>query len=87
MTAAQSSSLPLAELCCAPLLGEGPLAAAHAASLAAAFKVLPTGSHHLQALHEGGFLDRARRGQWVHYRVRLERLAALRAALDPPATP
>ena len=112
--------LPGVDLCCAPLVGEGPLTADDAAPLAAAFKVLgdparlrllsliaahaggeacncdlieplglsqPTVSHHLKVLHDAGFLDRERRGQWVYYRIRPDRLAALRTALDTPQTP
>jgi ArsR family transcriptional regulator, arsenate/arsenite/antimonite-responsive transcriptional repressor len=45
----------------------------------------PTVSHHLKTLHEAGFLDRERRGQWVHYRVRPDQLAALQMALDATA--
>jgi ArsR family transcriptional regulator, arsenate/arsenite/antimonite-responsive transcriptional repressor len=109
------TALPLAQECCPPLLGAGPLTATDAATLAAVFKVLadparlrllsliaaqpggeacncdlieplglsqPTVSHHLKTLHEAGFLDRDRRGQWVHYRVRPELLASLQMALD-----
>jgi ArsR family transcriptional regulator len=45
----------------------------------------PTVSHHLRVLHEAGFLDRERRGVRVYYRLRSERLAALREALAVPA--
>lgn len=105
----------LLDACCTPLLGESPLSAADATSLAAAFKVLadparlrllsligaqpgaeactcdlieplglsqPTVSHHLKVLHEAGLLDRERRAQWVLYRLRPDRLQALRAVLD-----
>jgi ArsR family transcriptional regulator len=44
----------------------------------------PTVSHHLKVLHEAGLLDRERRGTWVYYRVRPERLATLRDALAVP---
>lgn len=104
--------------CCTPVL-EGPLSAADAAPLAAAFKVLadparlrllslisarpggeacncqlveplglsqPTVSHHLKVLHDAGFLSRHKRAQWVYYRVAPERLAQLRAALEPTTT-
>ncbi|MBI4260886.1 MAG: helix-turn-helix transcriptional regulator [Actinobacteria bacterium] len=41
----------------------------------------PTVSHHLKVLHEAGLLDRERRGSWVHYRVRPDRLRPLAEAL------
>jgi len=41
----------------------------------------PTVTHHLQALHRAGFLQRERRGVWVWYRARREALAAVRDAL------
>jgi ArsR family transcriptional regulator len=44
----------------------------------------PTVSHHLSVLHEAGLLDRERRGRWVYYRVRPERLEPIREALAPP---
>jgi ArsR family transcriptional regulator len=44
----------------------------------------PTVSHHLKVLHDAGLLDRERRGRWVYYRVRPERLEPIRAALAPP---
>lgn len=47
----------------------------------------PTVSHHLRVLHESGLLTRERRGQWVYYQLVPERLAALRAALDPSPAP
>lgn len=42
----------------------------------------PTVSHHLKVLHDAGLLDRERRGKWVFYRVRPERLASLRSLLS-----
>jgi ArsR family transcriptional regulator len=45
----------------------------------------PTVSHHLRVLTEAGLLARERRGTWMYYRLRLERLAELRDALAPPA--
>jgi ArsR family transcriptional regulator, arsenate/arsenite/antimonite-responsive transcriptional repressor len=42
----------------------------------------PTVSHHLKLLHDAGFLERDKRGPWVYYRIRRERLEALRAALS-----
>jgi ArsR family transcriptional regulator len=50
----------------------------------------PTVSHHLRVLYEAGLVDREKRGTWVWYWVRPERLEALRAALStnvPTATP
>jgi ArsR family transcriptional regulator len=41
----------------------------------------PTVSHHLKLLHEAGILEREKRGSWVFYKVRSERLEALRATL------
>lgn len=42
----------------------------------------PTVSHHLKVLHAAGLLERDKRGAWVYYRIRRERLEALRAALS-----
>lgn len=42
----------------------------------------PTVSHHLKVLHDSGLLDRERRGQWVHYRIRRDQLEAMRSALQ-----
>lgn len=42
----------------------------------------PTVSHHLKLLHDAGLLERDKRGPWVYYRIRRERLEALRAALS-----
>jgi ArsR family transcriptional regulator len=44
----------------------------------------PTVSHHLKVLTEAGLLDRERRATWIYYRLRLERLGQLCAALMPP---
>ncbi|HTO07832.1 MAG TPA: metalloregulator ArsR/SmtB family transcription factor [Myxococcota bacterium] len=44
----------------------------------------PTVSHHLRVLTEAGLLERERRGTWMYYRLRLERLDELCAALAPP---
>ena len=44
----------------------------------------PTVSHHLKVLTEAGLLERERRGTWMYYRLRLERLADLCDALMPP---
>ena len=43
----------------------------------------PTVSHHLKVLYEAGLVDREKRGTWVWYSVRAERLQALREALRP----
>ena len=42
----------------------------------------PTVSHHLKLLHHAGLVERDKRGAWVWYRIRRERLDALRAALS-----
>ena len=44
----------------------------------------PTVSHHLKVLTEAGLLERERRATWIYYRLRLERLGQLCAALMPP---
>lgn len=41
----------------------------------------PTVSHHLKVLHDAGLVERERRGPWIWYRVRPDRLEALRGAL------
>ena len=41
----------------------------------------PTVSHHLKVLHEAGLLERERRGRWVYYRARPDRLRAVAAAI------
>jgi ArsR family transcriptional regulator len=43
----------------------------------------PTVSHHLKILHEAGLVAREKRGTWMWYRLVPERVAQLRAALDP----
>ena len=43
----------------------------------------PTVSHHLKVLYEAGLVDREKRGTWVWYSVRADRLQALRDALRP----
>ena len=47
----------------------------------------PTVSHHLKVLYEAGLLDRDRRGRWVYYSLRRDRLAALRTILSPAPVP
>jgi ArsR family transcriptional regulator len=44
----------------------------------------PTVSHHLKVLTDAGLLERERRATWIYYRLRLERLQQLCAALVPP---
>ena len=44
----------------------------------------PTVSHHLKVLTDAGLLERDRRGTWMYYRLRLEKLDELRDALTPP---
>jgi len=44
----------------------------------------PTVSHHLKVLTEASLLERERRGTWIYYRLRLERLNELCGALMPP---
>jgi ArsR family transcriptional regulator len=44
----------------------------------------PTVSHHLKVLTEAGLLERERRATWIYYRLRLDRLGQLCAALVPP---
>lgn len=48
----------------------------------------PTVSHHLKTLHEAGVLSRARRGNWIYYRVCCDdlrgRLADIASSLLPP---
>ena len=43
----------------------------------------PTVSHHLKVLTDAGLLERERRATWIYYRLRLERLQQLCAALAP----
>jgi ArsR family transcriptional regulator len=44
----------------------------------------PTVSHHLKVLSDAGLLERERRGTWMYYRLRLERLGEMCGALAPP---
>jgi ArsR family transcriptional regulator len=46
----------------------------------------PTVSHHLSQLLRAGLIDRAQRGKWAWFRLRADRLAAVRAALGEGAT-
>jgi ArsR family transcriptional regulator len=41
----------------------------------------PTVSHHLSQLVHAGLVDREQRGKWAWFRLRPDRLAAVRAAL------
>ena len=47
----------------------------------------PTVSHHLKVLHDAGLLSRERRGKWVYYALREDRLASLRTILAPSPVP
>jgi ArsR family transcriptional regulator, arsenate/arsenite/antimonite-responsive transcriptional repressor len=44
----------------------------------------PTISHHLRVLREAGLIDHQRRGTWVYYWVKPEKLATLSRLLDVP---
>ena len=44
----------------------------------------PTVSHHVKVLCDAGLLERERRGTWMYYRLRLERLEEMCGALAPP---
>lgn len=48
---------------------------------AALGKSQPTVSHHLRQLLEAGLVEREQRGKWAWFRLRADRLAALRTAL------
>ncbi len=48
-------------------------------------KAQPTISHHTRALAEAGLISGEKRGRWVWWQVRTERVAALRDALAAPA--
>jgi ArsR family transcriptional regulator len=56
---------------------------------AALGKSQPTTSHHLKLLTDAGLIEREQRGKWAWFRLRDDRMAALRAALgegaDTPA--
>ena len=47
----------------------------------------PTVSHHLKVMHDAGLLSRERRGKWVYYALREDRLAAIRSILSPGPQP
>lgn len=47
----------------------------------------PTVSHHLKKLAEAGIVTGDRRGVWTYYRVSVEAIAALVAALEPLRAP
>ena len=47
----------------------------------------PTVSHHLTQLARAGLIDRDQRGKWAWFRLRPERLAAVRAALGEGVAP
>lgn len=42
----------------------------------------PTVSHHLSTLVKAGLLEREQRGKWAWFRVRSERIDAVREAID-----
>ena len=44
-------------------------------------KSQPTVSHHTKALAEAGLIEGEKRGRWVYWRVKTDRLDALRQAL------
>jgi ArsR family transcriptional regulator len=44
-------------------------------------KSQPTTSHHLKLLTEAGLVEREQRGKWAWFRLRDDRLAAVRDAL------
>ncbi len=48
---------------------------------AALGKSQPTISHHLRQLVDAGLVEREQRGKWAWFRLRTDRLAAIRAAL------
>ena len=48
-------------------------------------KSQPTVSHHLKVLYEAGLVTKEKRGSWIWYRARLDRLEQLREALAPAA--
>ena len=45
----------------------------------------PTLSFHLRKLHDAGLVSREQRGRWVHWTVRPEALAGVKAFLDLPS--
>ncbi len=42
----------------------------------------PTVSHHLKVMYESELLERERRGTWIYYRIRPEKLAMVRESLS-----
>lgn len=66
----QLAAAPSGEVCVCEFVG--PLA-----------KSQPTISHHLKILSEAGLVTGDRRGKWVWYSLNRERLAELRATLQP----
>ena len=54
-------------------------------------KSQPTVSHHLRQLVDAGLIEREQRGKWAWFRLRADRLAAIRTALgeglDTTTTP
>jgi arsenate reductase len=49
-------------------------------------KSQPTVSHHLKILADAGLISGRKEGRWVQYRLVPERLADLRATLEPPGS-
>lgn len=45
----------------------------------------PTVSHHLKVLYDAGLLGRDKRGTWVYYRIKPERMTELRDVLALPS--
>ena len=45
-------------------------------------KSQPTVSHHTKALAEAGLIEGEKRGRWVYWRIKADRLGALRQALQ-----
>ena len=45
-------------------------------------KSQPTVSHHTKALAEAGLIEGEKRGRWVYWRIKADRLGALRRALQ-----
>lgn len=46
----------------------------------------PTLSFHMKKLHDAGLVTRDKRGRWVHYTVRRDRLELVRGFLDLPVS-
>jgi ArsR family transcriptional regulator len=46
-------------------------------------KSQPTISHHTKALAQAGLIEGEKRGRWMYWRIVPDRVAAIRAALEP----